>query len=100
MLSSCIKSYIMCDLQEYRSNVWVCIWPDSTGWGAKVFSYDYYYVNDKEDRVDSDKESAGALLNTESTHSKWILVGNKIGTDVSHKDNDHNWGQKFEMQKE
>ena len=53
----------------------------------------YYYVNDKGQKVDSESKSVGALVKIEVTHPQWILFGDKIGTDISQKNNGHVEGQ-------
>jgi len=35
----------------------------------------YYYVNDKRKKVESESESADALVKIEVTHPQWILFG-------------------------
>ena len=55
----------------------------------------YYYVNDKGQKVDSESESVGALVKIEITHPQWILFGDKVGNNISQKNDGHVGGQKF-----
>ena len=52
---------------------------------------DYYYVDDKGEKVSSKEESIGLLVEIELMHPEWILFGDEVGTDISQK-NDGNVG--------
>lgn len=63
---------------------------------AKVLSpEDRYYVDDKGQRVSSKEESVRLQVKVEVTHPEWILFGDKVGTNISQKNDGAVGGQKF-----
>ena len=55
------------------------------GVAKKLAPEDYYYVDDKGQRVSSKEESVGMQVKVEVTHPEWILFGDEVGTNISQK---------------
>lgn len=55
------------------------------GVAKNLAAEDYYYVNNKGEKVGSKEESVGLQVKTEVTHPEWILFGDEVGTDISKK---------------
>ena len=60
---------------------------------------EHYYVNDEGEKVESVGDSIGLKVEVEITHPEWILFGDKVGTDISQKDDGNVGGQKFVSRK-
>ena len=60
---------------------------------------EYYYVNEKGERVISVEESVGLQVRIEITHPEYIIFGDKVGTDITQKNDGHVSGQKLFRQK-
>ena len=76
----------MGNLREYRGHVqslyeqMVC-----AGVAKNLAAENYYYVNNKGEKVGSKEESVGLQVKIEVTHPEWILFGDDVGTYISQK---------------
>ena len=65
------------------------------GVARTLFPSEFYYVNEKGEKVGKKIESVGLQVKIEVTHPEWILFGDEVGTDINMKDDGHVGGQKF-----